>query len=391
MEFAAIIATILGGVAALGYFYEKWRRWRRRRLASFKPRESAKNPSSTVQEFPSDKAQAIDALLSYLRNDQDHSGLHHCQFGRGQRTSEEERYQTTKEKLDTKPRLYLTGWPVFVFVKHREKLPVAEMLDLTKTGILGLFNDGWIHISMGAHRFTNPVTSARRESVISYRHTIRAVQILLAIDNSLSMPKVILGKMLDPGSDMQTKEGGWRQCNVDFPDEDLWGSAYAAGFLSTCIKEGTHLSLDSNAMDNARKRLARTLIWLHKKWNSGAWVYDEVPTEENAPILLPEIVDPAIEHRPKLAISVLNRFEGYLDPTHQPSSSYLNKTCIVGPCAATIRLAYNFFVSRRFRAHGGARWNALVDYALQHMRSGHNCVEAAMLLDMLLTDTKDSE
>lgn len=39
-------------------------------------------------------------------------------------------YQTTKQSLDTKPRLYLTGWAVFVQLKHERKLRPHDMLDV---------------------------------------------------------------------------------------------------------------------------------------------------------------------------------------------------------------------------------------------------------------------
>jgi hypothetical protein len=385
MEWVLITATVLGGVAALGYFYDKGRRLRKR-LAMSKAQRQLELSSANPQQPLSEKEKTISTLLRYLKNDLDESGLHHGQFGRGQRVVEEERYQTTKEKLDTKPRLYLTGWPVFILLKNREKLPSEEMLESVRSGILDLFDDGWIYISMGAQRYTSPVASSRAKGTISYRHTIRGAQILLAIDSNIDIPRAVLGKMLDPSADMQTKEGGWRQCNINFREEDLWGTSYAAGFLHTCINQAEILNLESGAINKAHKSLERTLAWLHKRWNEDGWSYDEVPSEENATILFPEVAQPAIGCRPKLATSVLRSFETYLDPTNQPSSLYLDKNSMVGPCAAVTRLAYNFFITKPFRNDDDKKWLALRDYALQHIQSGYNCVEASMLLDMLLTD-----
>lgn len=42
--------------------------------------------------------------------------------------------------------------------------------------------------------------------------------------------------------------------------------------------------------------------------------------------------------------------------------------------------------NRRDWKEDGTKWITLRYYAVQHIRSGYNCVEAAMFLEMLLTD-----
>lgn len=330
-------------------------------------------------------ADVVKALIAYLQDDLEQEGVFRGQFGRGQRIAEEERYQTTKQSLDTKPRLYLTGWPVFVLLKHRHLVNTDTMLDVVRDGVTKLLRNEWIYISMGAHRFSDPLSKSHGKGVVSYRHTIRAVQILLALDERSEVPKRVLGRMLDRTADIQADSGGWRQCDVNFREEDLWGTSYAAGFLHACINESPTLALNTSTMDVTTKALKATLAWLHEKWNAELWAYDKVPPEENAPILFPELFSAAIRYRPKLASSVLRTFETYLDPANQPTALYLNNTAIVGPCAAATRLAYNFFLARTMQPENYHKACSLRDYALRHINGGYNCVEAAMLLDMLLT------
>lgn len=342
-----------------------------------------------VKDYKNLTNDIVQEILLYLRNDQDVGGFHEGQFGRGQRPDEEEKYQPGKEKLDTKPRLYITGWPVFILYKHRDVLSsnafeISEMLERAETGVSSLFEDGWIRVAMGARKFTNPLASGDVEA-ISYRHTIRGAQILSTLDNTSFIAKDVLGKMLDPTTNMQTAPGGWRQCATDFTEEDLWGSAYAAGFLYSSINEADKMGLKPDAVRQALKALQESLSWLHAQWLSNNWSYNEASPEENAPILFCEVAAAAIKYRPELANDVINRFVSYLDLLSQPCSSYLNSNKLIGPCAASARLAYAFFMMRGF--HRDAEiWQPLKAYSLTHMSSGYNCIEASMLLDLLLSD-----
>lgn len=334
-----------------------------------------------VKEF----AKIVETLLTYLNEDLERDGFFRGQFGRGQRIVEEARYQNTKQSLDTKPRLYLTGWPVFVLLKHRRRVASNEMLPVVRDGLLDLLKDDWIAISAGAHRFSDPLSRGHAKGIISYRHTIRAVQILMALDPKSELPKRVLGRMLDPTADMQTKTGGWRQCDVNFREEDLWGTSYATGFLNTCILQSANLRINAQTVNRATNALKHTLTWLNKKWIEEAWSYDKVPSEENAPIVFPEVFGSAIIRAPKLARSVMSTFETYLDSSNQPTSYYLKKNTFVGQCAAATRLAYSFFLARGLRPNYRQRVLTLRDYALRHIDHEYNCVEAAMLLDILLT------
>jgi pyrimidine deaminase RibD-like protein len=330
-----------------------------------------------------DFEEIVGTLLTYLYEDLERDGR--GQFGRGQRIREEERYQSTGQNLDTKPRLYLTGWPVFVLLKHKQKIKADDMLLIVRDGLLNLLKDDWIPISAGAHRFSDPLSRSHPKGIISYRHTIRAVQILMALDPRSEIPKRVLGRMLDPSADMQTKSGGWRQCDVDFREEDLWGTSYAAGFLYMCI-HSEQLRLNAQTINRANKALKNTLMWLNMKWTQEAWSYGEVSSEENAPILFPEVFDSAVNCAPRLARSVLRTFDSYLDASNQPTSYHLQKNVLVGPFAAATRLAYNFFLARGLRPNYRQTVLNLRDYALRQIDHGYNCVEAAMMLDILLTE-----
>jgi hypothetical protein len=390
LEILSLIISIVGGLAAIGYFLDKWNKKRRqRRFAERRILQTSARSTSFRWLTEDFRGYAID-LFSYLENDQDGEGLHLGEFGRGHRPDEEDRYQSVKTQIDLKPRLYLSGLPCHVLIKYRNNLPSNPMLELVEKGVLELFEDSWINANVGARPNISPVDPKRDGRAVSYRHSIRGAQILLMV-GKLEIVRHVLGRMLDRSLSMQTDGGGWRQGNIDtLQGPDLWGSAYAADFLHTCVERAEDLLLDKKTVERARISIDKTFNWLHSEWDSCGWPYGEIASEENAPLLLPELVAAGLVYRPTLVREVLLRFESYHDLTLQPSSFFLTKNSIVGPCAAAARLAYNFFSTREFGTDSSSKWRPLRDYSLQHLGTGFNCVEAAMLLEMILHEHSPS-
>src|ERR1051325_5447202 len=86
-----------------------------------------------------DPRKAIKALVRWLADDQSTHEVHFGQFGSGSNLREERLFQTSREKLEAKPRLYLTGWPCFVLhelgLGNKQKVLAAE-------GLRRLLKDG---------------------------------------------------------------------------------------------------------------------------------------------------------------------------------------------------------------------------------------------------------
>lgn len=74
-----------------------------------------------------DNEEVVRELFSFIKKDQDLYGPFLGQFGRGTIREEAKRYLTGPEKLNTKPRLYLTGWPIFVLTKYEDQLSARKV------------------------------------------------------------------------------------------------------------------------------------------------------------------------------------------------------------------------------------------------------------------------
>lgn len=332
--------------------------------------------------FSKKEKQFIQELVSFLQKDQDKKGFHKGQFGKGQRTEEEKRYQTSNEKLDTKPRLYLTGRPTVVLKKMKSTWQILRMLVLVKQGLYDLLKSGSIKVGVGATQFTIPYESSSQGAIISYRHTIKAVQILLQLDEFTQIVKDVIGRMIDSTNSMQDNSGGWKQCDKNFTEPDMWGSSYALGFLNLVILKSSELGLNIQQIEKIEKAIQNTIGWFINEWRLNYWTYGKVPKEENVPILFCEISDVLIKYNLDFTNEVLGFLKDYLDPLGNPSTEYINKLKLVGECAVSTRLAYCFFLARELNDEYDKLWKTLFAHSLLKKDFGFNSVEAAMLLDM---------
>jgi hypothetical protein len=373
----SIIQNALGGIIATAvialctYLWSaKFRTFIRRRLRG--------------NHFTRSKKYIISEVLLFLEEDQDTSGVHKGQFGRSASAADEAKYQTGNERLDIKPRLYLTGWPVFVLTKHRfAKRSVRNMLAAALEGVRALVDSGWVRVGMGASQFTSPLEP---NTEISYRHTIRAAQILQALEGDLSLIRSVLGHMLDSACDMQTNDGGWRQCdgrhNEHHRREDLWASAYAVGFLFRCASDATRLDVSKSVLSSIQNALERTMAWLTQQWHANKWQYGGASSEENQTLVFHECSEAFNTYDAGFSRTFIAGCDAWLDPIGHPKPSHLAKCG--NEYSGAIRLCYAYFVARSVSTSVESQFATLFDW-LRGQRFGRcNSAEAAMLLDMLL-------
>lgn len=331
----------------------------------------------------------IDRFNTFLINDQEAGGLHPGQFGLYHRVKEEEGYNPKLSAvLSAKPRLFLTRWPVVVLLKYPELIKSQEMLTKAKNGVVDILKDDWVPVLMGATTKPHPESNESLEHIITYRHTMRAAQILLDIDPKLPTPKIILGRMLDPASDMQTSVGGWRQCKTVFTDEDLWASVYATDFLFSCLGKTEVLQIDESTISQIKETLRSTINWLKEQWKNDYWSYGKVCSEENSPHVLSEIYYALREYDRELLNEVLDHLSGFLDASGQPSIGYIEKLQKPGNFSAIMRLAYPHYLARSESQKNNELWQNLFINGVRNIKYGYNCVDVAMALDMAIIRKK---
>src|SRR5207237_5824932 len=107
MTWQNLIIGILGALLAAGIVAM----FSRLILSNSRVRQGIENRfrKSLGDRFTHDPKQALRSVMRWLRRDQDKYGAHIGQFGSGANLNEERLFQTSREKLEAKPRLYLTG------------------------------------------------------------------------------------------------------------------------------------------------------------------------------------------------------------------------------------------------------------------------------------------
>ena len=336
---------------------------------------------------------SVDNLLVNLQLDQQTSdGPLKGQFGAlTERRGEEQHYnaELSESALAVKPRLFLTGWPVFVLIKNRQLNAVERMLNDAANGINRLLHDGWILEPGIAGATQYPDMPLAR--VWSFRHTVRAAQILMAIAPESQMPTMTLRRMLDSDIAMQTAAGGWKKSSDGSTKEDLWASTYATAFLHSFARTPMARTLTPDQRTKLDGALARSWNWLESCWSEAAdhWAYGRVPTAENAPYVFCELALVSQDRWPEFFTDVLKTFDSYLTDFNTPTEAYFTQAANPGRFSATCRLAYSYFLGIDRHPGCRAKMYALMNYALRLAKpvSGckPNCVDMAMMLDMLLT------
>jgi hypothetical protein len=351
-------------------------KWANSRSWTLKPIDNTKPLSTSVKDL-------IKSYFIFIKNDLETSGHFKGQFGKYQRKEEESRYISGKENIDIKPRLYLTGVPTFILKKHDDSFNLKNIFSQVREGMQLLFKDSYVFVAVGAMHYTNPTSKSHK--MISFRHTIRAAQILLEIAENkkdMALPLVVLGRMLDSNLDLQTESGGWRQCNIEFTDEDLWVSAYSAGFLFSVMERAKELSLKPDTIVLVDSSLNRTLVWLEDEWKKNQWGYGKVKSIENAPILFCVVANPIIIKKPAFASLIISEFKRYVDATGQPKEHYLNELTVIGKYSASVRLAYTLFLVKDSMELQDNPWQTLANFAESNKNEGYSSSDAAMMLDM---------
>lgn len=332
----------------------------------------------TLKEIPKDKLEK--GFWSFLKADIDTKGIHFGQFGKHNRLAEDAVYN--REDLATKPRMHHTGEVIFLMLKHRDKLWDKQIIKLVVKGINSLLKDNWIVVGLGAQSDMDP---DRPPTIVSYRHSIRAIHILLSLNSNFDLARHLLGRMLDKNIGMQKPSGGWAQCDKVFTDEDLWCSSYAVSFLHECLKKQNQLALKPKMIVDISNSLELTLGYLQTVWLTSRWEYGQVSSEENASLIFSLFSYTALEYKKEMVDDVIGKFRNYLDSLNQPTTFYLEKLDSVGTFSASIRLAYSFFLVRSVYGDSDYIYRSLLEFSLNQINTGYNCVDAAQVLDMLLS------
>lgn len=302
----SLIATAIGGIIIYAYRNRIWD-W----IITYVYPPSVIKKSST-QINP---RKVRTALLRRLRRDQSRIGQHYGQFGRETSMGEVKKYQTGKENISTKPRMYLTVWPCITLEKHHLE---PRMLALAAKGTQKIFLNDRIRVYPPATRETLP---NRQPHMISYRHTICGALLLFHLRGWSPTVRNVVDAMIDKQNGWQNPDGGWAQCDREYTNSDLWGSAYAIRLLAQVIADQSAFSEQERNI--ASEALSQTIRYFMSRWEENKWSYGGSSSPENAPLLLIEIAPIFAESTPEFLKSVIAHFRQWLAPSGNLSKTYI--------------------------------------------------------------------
>ena len=315
--------------------------------------------------------QARKSLIGWLRSDQDKRGAHLGQFGNGANLNEEKLFQTSREKLEAKPRLYLTGWPCFVL---NELGFGNDQISLAVNGIERLLKQDLIEVSLGASAHTPPDT---QPTIISYRHTIRAIQILARVSPNHPSVSRVVGRMLDQANCWQNPDGGWKQCDKERTDSDLWGSSYALALLADLLRN--QQIRPPKGREQAHTALSNTMNYLKEQWHQNKWQYGGASSEQNGVQIFHETVSVFKRHDKLFFAELCNWIRSWLDPNGLVREAYYQACREVTIASANARVGYALFLIDE----SSSAWKPLALRAIDGFEAGVNSADAAFLLHMV--------
>ena len=298
------------------------------------------------------------------------------QFGKSIEAAEDRRWQlagAAKEDIRTKPRMYLTLWPVIV-LRRRGLAP--GRISLAAAGIRRTFRDNEVSVAQAAVPNMSPMAPTAR--IVSYRHTMAGALILQEYEKWNRTTRAVIDAMLDNA--WGTASGGWFAAE-GAQDADLWASAYASNLLVRVVSCPGRAEFSPPERLKAERKLDDTLSFLNCEWTTKKWAYGGLEPEESAVVMFIEVFPVLCKRDPRLLDLCLNHFRQWLTPAHNLSDSYLGPLKAKGSPVLgeqlLVRMAYAFYL-----AGDACIWRGMFDSASRGNLDGLHSAELAFLLDM---------
>jgi hypothetical protein len=244
-------------------------------------------------------------------------------------------------------------------------------------GVQCLMPDGRVIEPQSAEADT-PVDETPR--IVSYRHSIRGAQILLALDDSAPEAVKTVGRMLSESPDWQAENGGWRQCETTFRRADLWASAYAIGILDYVIRFGPHL-LQKSSVERVEARIERTIDFLQAEWDRSKWAYSKASAAQNAVLVFHEVCVALELRRQAFWKEVKDWLSDWISDVGRLDASYLEACTRITTSSASARVAYALYLAGEHKCV----WSPLLEDAIREFSNEASSADAAFMLDLLFS------
>jgi hypothetical protein len=348
------------------------------------------NTEELVDRSPMSMGQGPASLRDSLRNrlldDFYTAGPFIGQFGAGGGRKEDRHYQLPGgESLKIKPAYYLTYWGWRVTKRILSEV-IGTWSAATLQGITQRFDsERWIRVEL--RDYERPTAPAR--TVETIRHTVRAAEILLLIEQGHATAAQVAWDLVREAPSLQNHDGGWKEFRVGDQASSLYSSLYVFHYLSTIMENSAWLrtveSFRGISEDISRLREG-TEAYLEHQWKTNKWKFRSLPWEVNAPVTLAEFAPYA--SNVNFVHEVRESIRELLNPHGRLINPNIGDAFDAPEYVLTIRIAYALQCASQAQQVS----ESLLDGAKKWLRESYsvqrvlNTCDVAFLAELLLED-----
>jgi hypothetical protein len=302
-------------------------------------------PENSSERLPDEQAPArtreeriLRSLQARLDEDFFVSGHRAGEFGRTRDPNETHHYQgPVREPLSHKPYYYLTYWgwrATHTLLPNHVEAKARITIDSIKRRFAGR---RWIEVEIEDYR-SGPTLSRKR--VVTVRHTAKAAETLMLLREN-TIPSQVAWDLVAEAPNLSNGDGGWKEFNTEGANSSLWASINVFHFLSAI-----RFRMCDPVVPGEEERfteLTNPIIqdleeYLEDHWENKKWVFDNLPSQVNAPLILIDYA-PFAQKR-KLVLQVYESLQDFISPAGRLKKPDVGKDHGAPEYKLSIRIAY---------------------------------------------------
>jgi hypothetical protein len=286
-------------------------------------------------------------LYRRLMLTQDRRGPHSGEFGKGLRVEEESHYRGSEENLDSKPRLYLTFWPLRLISLRAEERALLR----AARSFNARFPDGHVYLTRPAQRGVSPLATGK---VCSIRHTLKLAHCWLLLPEGFPSRDRSVDSILDVSDEWLTDASGFRSVADVNEAADLWATAYALNLYYQINKSSQRDSKRHPDIGLIATEMSR--LW-HSELDSAS---GSIPAEQTLILIAHEIGEAVQVLDPNFSATIRHWLLSLTGPSGSPNETALAQARGVTEASTSIRLAYALYCT------GGSErdWRPCLEHGL---------------------------
>lgn len=204
------------------------------------------------------------------------------------------------------------------------------------------------------------------KKAVTVRHTIKAAEILLLINES-TIPSQVAWDLINDEQTLSGIDGGWKEFRSRDSHSSLWSSVNAFRFLAKVVSRTCPEDVPGefeSFKDRSTPLIQRTEKYLESAWFTNKWKFNDLPSEVNSPLVLIDYVPFATNST--LADNIYETLRGLLTPAGRLVNPDLGLQYAAPEYVLSVRLAYALKLSNSIASRVDSRTDRLVDWCLSN-------------------------